>query len=105
MSSLDEVSRIVGRMEAGIDTIAKQVEAHSTLHTNNNRSLNTKIDGLTTQVTTLVANVEQTDKDVAALKPAVASLNKARNMMLGIIAAFSLAGSLIVDGIKSMFAI
>ena len=91
---LDEVSLKIGGLEAGVKSISHAMSAHSTLHSENHSKLTSKIDDLTTVVAQLVTKVEQTDKDVGSLKPAVDKLNAARNRMLGIIT----VGTFLVSG-------
>ena len=94
MSSLNDVSRSIGQLEGKLGAIAEQVRANSNAHTHNTEEINKRIDRLTTAVTTLVTKVEQTDKDVAQLKPAVNKLNNARQRMLGIVG----VGTILVSG-------
>ena len=100
MSSIDEISRSIGKLEAGVHSVSKQMDAHSRVHQENNTKLTTKIDELATSMATLVSEVHATKADVEELQPDVASLKAVKNQMVGIVALFSVGATFLFSWIN-----
>lgn len=99
---MDEISRSIGALQAGVKSIGDQMESHSRNHTETHAKLAAKIDLLNTSVTTLVVEVKKTKEDVEKLQPQVNKLNAARNQVLGIVAVVSVVSGFVFNWLKSL---